>query len=201
MLQSHNMDVRSTDARPTGPEMANWRWDAVQSRDRRADGRFVYAVTSTGVFCRPSCPSRVRGPTRRFFDSGAARGRRFRACRRCRPTIAERPAEAIARAPAFLAAHADETVSLSTLARVAKMSPFHLQRQFKKALSSRRASIQAACRADRFRRELRAGRDVPAAIYEAGYGSPSRVYEASPTGRGMAPATYRRGGAETRSAS
>jgi AraC family transcriptional regulator of adaptative response/methylated-DNA-[protein]-cysteine methyltransferase len=101
---------------------------------------------------------------------------------------------AVRRAAAFLVAHADEPVSLATLARVAKVSPFHLQRQFKKALKLSPREFQAACRADRFRKELRSGRDVAAAIYEAGYGSPSRVYEAAPTGRGMAPSTYRRGG-------
>ncbi len=157
----------------------------------------MYGVTSTGVFCRPSCPSRRPRPERvRYFDSArAAETAGFRACRRCQPTIADRPGEAaIQRAAAFLAAHADEAVSLSALAQVAKMSPFHLQRQFKKALQLSPREFQAACRADRFRRELRAGRDVTAAIYEAGYGSPSRVYEASPTGRGMAPSTYRRGG-------
>ena len=191
MFQSNHLEVSST------PPTVDWRWEALARRDRRADGRFVYGVTSTGVFCRPSCPSRRPRPERvRYFDSArAAEAAGFRACRRCQPTIADRPGEAaIQRAAAFLAAHADEAVSLSALARVAKMSPFHLQRQFKKALQLSPREFQAACRADRFRRELRAGRDVTAAIYEAGYGSPSRVYEASPTGRGMAPSTYRRGG-------
>jgi AraC family transcriptional regulator of adaptative response/methylated-DNA-[protein]-cysteine methyltransferase len=133
----------------------------------------------------------------RYFDSAsAAEAAGFRACRRCRPTAVDLPVEsAIRRAAAFLAAHAHESVSLASLSRVAKMSPFHLQRQFKKALQLSPREFQAACRADRFRRELRSGRDVAAAIYEAGYGSPSRVYEAPPTGRGMAPSTYRRGGA------
>ncbi len=191
------MDVRSTDARPTGPEMANWRWNAVQSRDRSADGRFVYGVTSTGIFCRPSCPSRrPRRDRVRFFDSAsAAEAAGFRACRRCGPTTSRASDDAIARASAYLTRHADETVSLATLARIAKLSPFHLQRRFKRTLGVSPREYQAACRAERFRHELRAGRDVAGAIYEAGYGSPSRVYDAAPTGRGMTPATYRRGGA------
>ncbi|HUE86041.1 MAG TPA: bifunctional DNA-binding transcriptional regulator/O6-methylguanine-DNA methyltransferase Ada [Vicinamibacterales bacterium] len=189
--------MRRTNARTTGSETADWRWDAVQYRDRAADGQFVYAVTSTGIFCRPSCPSRRprRDRVRFFENSSAAQRAGFRACRRCDPTITATSDDAIARASEYLTRHADETVSLATLARIARLSPFHLQRRFKRALGVSPREYQAACRAERFRRELRAGRDVTGAIYEAGYGSPSRVYDAAPTGRGMTPATYRRGGA------
>jgi AraC family transcriptional regulator of adaptative response/methylated-DNA-[protein]-cysteine methyltransferase len=181
-------------------ESVDKQWDAVMHRDRAADGVFVYAVTSTGVFCRPSCPSRRPHRSRvRFFDSPAAAQKAgFRACRRCHPTLAGESrsiVDAIAKASRYLTRHADETVSLDDLARLVRLSPSHLQRQFKRALGVSPREYQAACRARRFRRELRAGRDVTAAMYEAGYGSPSRIYEASPTGRGMAPATYRRGGA------
>jgi len=194
-LQQAERHVRITRHDPAEPQ-----WDAVLRRDRAADGTFVYAVTSTGVFCRPSCPSRRPNRSRvRFFDTpAAAEEAGFRACRRCHPTLAGESrsiVDAIARASRYLARHADETVSLDALARVVGLSPSHLQRQFKRALGVSPREYQAACRARRFRRELRAGRDVSAATYEAGYGSPSRVYEASPTGRGMAPATYRRGGA------
>ena len=175
------------------------RWDAIMSRDRAADGQFFYAVTTTGVFCRPSCPSRrPRREHVRFFRTIAAASRAgFRPCRRCHPTsAASRPTtDAISRASRYLTEHADETVPLARLARVAGLSASYLQRQFKDVLGVSPRQYQAACRADRFRRELRAGHDVTAAMYEAGYGSPSRVYEASPTGRGMQPATYRRGGA------
>lgn len=194
MRQSHNTDVSTTLA------ATDRRWDAVAGRDRAADGQFVYAVTSTGIFCRPSCPSRrPRRDRVRFFQSAAAaEGAGFRACRRCHPQSISQisPADhAIHRAASFLSRQADQPVSLTTLARVAGVSPFHLQRQFKRALGVSPREYQAACRADRFRRELRAGRDVAGATYEAGYGSPSRVYEAAPTGNGMAPAAYRRGGA------
>lgn len=196
MLQSHNRHVPFTDAPSIEPGIADWRWGAIQSRDRFADGRFVYAVTSTGVFCRPSCPSRrPRRDRVRFFDTPAAAAHAgFRACKRCNPASGAPPDDAIARASAYLTRHADETVSLAALARIARLSPFHLQRRFKRALGVSPREYQAACRAERFRRELRAGRDVAGAIYEAGYGSPSRVYDAAPTGRGMSPATYRRGG-------
>jgi AraC family transcriptional regulator, regulatory protein of adaptative response / methylated-DNA-[protein]-cysteine methyltransferase len=196
MLQSENTIVSGV------PLTEDWRWTAVVHRDRAVDGQFFYAVTSTGVFCRPSCPSRrPRRDRVRFFDSAqAAAAAGFRACRRCHPTsLHEAPAAAaIRRATAYLSQHADQAVPLSALARVARLSPFHLQRQFKKALGISPREFQAACRAERFRQELRAGRDVAAATYEAGYGSPSRVYEASPTGSGMAPAAYRRAGAGNR---
>ena len=196
MLHSENVIVSRT------PVTEDLRWAAVVRRDRAVDGQFFYAVTSTGVFCRPSCPSRrPRRDRVRFFDSAqAAAAAGFRACRRCHPTgPSEKPAAAaIKRATEYLSRHADETVPLSMLARVAGMSAFHLQRQFKRELGVSPREFQAACRAERFRRELRAGRDVAAATYEAGYGSPSRVYEASPTGAGMSPAAYRRAGAGSR---
>jgi AraC family transcriptional regulator of adaptative response/methylated-DNA-[protein]-cysteine methyltransferase len=201
MMQSHNVVVSHQAPGPgQTPLPSDWRWDAVATRDRGADGRFFYAVTSTGVFCRPSCPSRrPRRDRVRFFESAAAASAAgFRACKRCRPTSARPPLgadEAIRRVTGYLDAHVDEPVSLNALARISGLSAFHLQRRFKQALGVSPREYQAARRASRFRNELRSGRDVTAATYEAGYGSPSRVYEAAPTGRGMSPATYRRGGA------
>lgn len=175
------------------------RWAQVQMRDRAADGRFVFAVTSTGVFCRPSCPSRrARRDRVRFFDTpAAAAAAGFRACKRCRPTgaMATSVDRTIARVASHLEQHADETISLAQLGALARLSPSHLQRQFKRALGVSPREYQAACRARRFRQELRAGRDVAGATYEAGYGSPSRVYSAAPTGRGVSPRAYRRGAA------
>src|SRR6185436_2085653 len=112
------------------------RWKALASRDAAADGTFVYAVTSTGVYCRPSCPSRrPRADRVRFFDTpGEARQAGFRACRRCQPDIvglAQPGIEAVRRASIYLAAHADQTVTLENLSRVASMSAHHLQRRFK----------------------------------------------------------------------
>lgn len=174
------------------------RWARVEARDRSADGLFFYAVTSTGVFCRPSCPSRrPRRDRVRFFDTPAAATEAgFRPCRRCHPTDpASAPlAQAIRRVASYLDSHADESISLTRLGAMARVSPSHFQRQFKRALGVSPREYQAACRAQRFRQELRAGRDVAGAIYEAGYGSPSRVYEAGPTGRGLSPRVYRRGG-------
>jgi AraC family transcriptional regulator of adaptative response/methylated-DNA-[protein]-cysteine methyltransferase len=112
--------------------------------------------------------------------------------------LAQPGVEAVRRASAYLASHADETVTLAHLARVAAMSPHHLQRTFKSIVGLSPREFQAALRAGRMRASLRDGRDVTSAIYEAGYGSPSRVYEASPTGKGMTPSSYRRGGAGMR---
>jgi AraC family transcriptional regulator, regulatory protein of adaptative response / methylated-DNA-[protein]-cysteine methyltransferase len=175
------------------------RWRALASRDGRADGTFVYGVTSTGVYCRPSCPSRrPRADRVRFFDTTtAARQAGFRACKRCRPDtvgLSSPAIEAVRRASAYLASHADESVTLANLARVASLSPHHLQRRFKAIVGLSPREYQAALRAGRLRSSLRNGRDVTTAIYEAGYGSPSRVYEAPPTGRGMSPSSYKRGG-------
>ena len=176
------------------------RWKALASRDAAADGTFVYAVTSTGVYCRPSCPSRrPRADRVRFFDTTAdARQAGFRACKRCRPDLVGMGTpgiEAVRRASAYLSTHADQTVTLDHLARVAAMSPHHLQRRFKAIVGLSPREFQSAVRAGRLRTSLRDGRDITTAIYEAGYGSPSRVYEAAPTGKGMSLSNYRRGGA------
>ena len=134
----------------------------------------------------------------RFFDAAVeARQAGFRACKRCRPDtvgLAQPGVEAVRRASAYLATHADRQVTLGHLARVAAMSPHHLQRRFKAIVGLSPREYQAAVRAGKLRTILRDGRDVTTAIYEAGYGSPSRVYEAAPTGKGMSPSNYRRGG-------
>jgi AraC family transcriptional regulator of adaptative response/methylated-DNA-[protein]-cysteine methyltransferase len=176
------------------------RWKALAARDSSADGVFFYGVTSTGIYCRPSCPSRrPRADRVRFFDTTtAARQEGFRACKRCRPDtvgLAQPGVDAVRRASVFLAAHADQQVTLTRLARVAAMSPHHLQRRFKAIVGLSPREFQAAVRAGKLRSSLRDGRDIATAIYEAGYGSPSRVYEASPTGKGMSLSRYRRGGA------
>jgi len=178
------------------------RWKPLAERDSGADGTFVYGVTSTGVYCRPSCPSRrPRADRVRFFDTTSdARQAGFRACKRCRPDtvgLAQPGVEAVRRASAYLSTHADQSVTLDHLSKVAAMSPHHLQRRFKAIVGLSPREYQAAVRADRLRSSLRDGRDVTTAIYEAGYGSPSRVYESPATG-GMSPSSYRRGGAGMR---
>lgn len=174
-------------------------WRAVQQRDARYDGRFVYGVSSTRIFCRPSCPS--RRPTRAavaFFPSAADAERAgYRACKRCRPaTDAPGAAErAVARACDYLTRHADRRVTLEMLARETGMSAFHLQRAFKRAMRVSPREFQAAQRRKRFTERLRAGDPVSRATYDAGFGSSSRAYGQE---LGMTPAAVRRRGAGQR---
>lgn len=176
------------------PEAA---WAAVLSRDPRSDGGFVYAVASTGVYCRPSCPS--RRPDRRrvaFFPTpAAAEAAGYRACRRCRPASASSPAdERVERAVAFLEAHLDEPVTLARLGREVGLSPAHLQRGFKRRIGLSPKEYVDARRAERLKERLKGGDTVTDATYEAGYGAPSRLYEQAPARLGMTPGTFRRGG-------
>jgi len=180
---------------PTDPTTA---WAAVESRDDRYDGRFVYAVSSTGIYCRPSCPS--RRPRREgvaFFPTpDAAEEAGYRACRRCRPRAATAggPARAVELARAWLDEHTDEPVTLADLAREVGLSPFYLQRTFKRLTGVTPKEYASARRLERLKDRLKKGDDVTTATYEAGYGSGSRVYEQSDARLGMTPATYRRGG-------
>jgi AraC family transcriptional regulator, regulatory protein of adaptative response / methylated-DNA-[protein]-cysteine methyltransferase len=182
----------------TGTQSAQRLWDAVLARDARSDGRFVYAVRSTGVYCRPSCPSRRpnRDSVRFFPGPDAAEVAGFRECRRCHPRAGVAPApglDNVRKAAAYIASHADEPITLSRLAGHVRTSPFHLQRIFTRILGISPRAYQDALRAQRFRHDLRKGKPLTSAIYDAGYGSSSRVYEQQPTGRGMTPAEYRRG--------
>lgn len=173
-------------------------WDAVQARDALLDGRLVYAVASTGIYCRPSCPSRrPRRENVAFFptpDDAEAAG--YRECRRCRPRgVRPSPAtESVRRAREHLDAHPEESVTLEQLGRVAAMSPHHLQRVFKRLVGVSPREYAAARRAERLRERLREGESVSRAGFGAGYGSGSRLYEEGAARLGMTPAAYRRGG-------
>jgi AraC family transcriptional regulator of adaptative response/methylated-DNA-[protein]-cysteine methyltransferase len=175
-------------------------WRAVERRDEAYDGRFVYAVRSTGVFCKPSCPSRraLRANVQFFSTTGSAERAGFRACRRCRPTDESAIHPSIEKARAYLEAHADRLVSLVELSKAVGMSASHLQRSFKRAVGVSPKDYQAENRMRRFKSRLRAGDTVSRATYEAGFGSSSRVYERASTSLGMTPAAYRRGGAGVR---
>ena len=136
-------------------------WKAVVARDAAQDGRFVFAVATTGVYCRPSCAARRPNRENVSFFAGPAEAEAagFRACLRCRPASAEPPTavRAVRRAVAFLEAHAGETVPLSTLARAAGLSPFHLQRTFKKLVGVTPKKYADAQRADRLKALLKDG--------------------------------------------
>ncbi|MDV2987445.1 UNVERIFIED_CONTAM: bifunctional DNA-binding transcriptional regulator/O6-methylguanine-DNA methyltransferase Ada [Methylobacteriaceae bacterium AG10] len=175
---------------------------AVAARDAGFDGRFVYAVRSTGVYCRPGCPSRAARPENLSFHAGPAEAEAagFRPCRRCRPDAAapsERQAETITRACRLIEA-AEAPPSLDALARAAGLSPFHFHRMFKAVTGVTPRAYAQAHRAARAADSLAEGRSVTESVYAAGYGAPSRFYADGAERLGMSPSAYRRGGAGER---
>ena len=176
-------------------------WAAVVARDRAYDGAFVYAVRTTGVYCRPTCPSRrpLRENVRFYPRPDAAERAGFRECKRCRPRRPEAAEGAVAearirRALAYLDAHVDEPVTLAALAHEVGANPHHLQRAFTRHVGLSPKRYQRARRLERFKARVQDGDTVSRATYEAGFGSSSSLYAAAGSGLGMTPAAYRRGG-------
>ena len=165
------------------------RWQAVMARDRRFDGAFVYAVRSTGIYCRPSCGSRKPRRTQvSFFPIPEAAEREgFRACRRCHPAAANGSDSTVA-----LVREACRAIAAG---QVPPGDPRRLARAFKRILGITPRAYAEARRVARFKQELKRRKQVSPALYEAGYGSTSRVYERTHEQLGMTPATYARGGA------
>ena len=173
------------------------RWNAVVARDPAHDGEFVFAVATTGVYCRPSCPARrPRRENVTFFSRPEqAEKAGFRACLRCRPrSFSGNPqsdsAKEICR---YIEQHLDEPITLERLGKVFRQSPFHLQRRFKAALGITPREYADSCRLRLLKRNLQAGDNVTRAMYDAGYGSSSRLYEKTASQLGMTPDKYRRG--------
>jgi len=174
-------------------------WRAVESRDATFDGVFVYAVRSTGVYCRPGCPSRRPQQDQVvFFNTGAeAREAGYRPCRRCHPDEAlpaSAQAELVQHACAILDASEDSTPGLEALASELHLSPSHLHRIFKATTGLTPRQYAAGQRLKRFKLGIQAGQDVTTALYGAGYSSSSRLYTTAAASLGMTPAAYRRGG-------
>jgi AraC family transcriptional regulator of adaptative response/methylated-DNA-[protein]-cysteine methyltransferase len=173
-------------------------WHSVAARDANADGLFVYGVTSTRIYCRPSCPSRKphRDHVQFFPDPVMAEAGGYRACRRCRPNVERGNApgvDRVRRACRAVADRPDDKWTIARLARASGASVAQLQRGFRQVLGMAPRDYVAACRRRGFLDRLRKGVNVTEAIYESGYGSPSRVYGALHL-PGMTPATYGRGG-------
>jgi AraC family transcriptional regulator of adaptative response/methylated-DNA-[protein]-cysteine methyltransferase len=197
------VDAVATETTESGHVPAAWdedqQWQAVLARDMEADGAFVYAVSSTGIYCRPTCPS--RRPKREnvaFFPlPEAAEQAGFRACRRCHPeqvAVRDPQVELVQRVCRAIAANPEEPPTLASLSMEVHLSPFHLQRTFKRVMGITPRQYADACRVGRLKDELRKGEAVTSALYGAGYGSASRLYESAPAHLGMTPAVYRRGG-------
>jgi AraC family transcriptional regulator, regulatory protein of adaptative response / methylated-DNA-[protein]-cysteine methyltransferase len=176
-------------------------WQAVMDRDSQFDGQFVFAVSSTGIYCRPSCPARRPRRDRVSFFAlpEAASQAGFRACKRCHPqqaSLIDPQVEMVQRVCRFIETNPDETMNLETLGDHVGLSSFHLQRTFKNIMGVTPREYAEAIRTNRFKSGVRSGESVTNAMYEAGYGSSSRLYERANSELGMTPATYSRGGKE-----
>jgi len=176
------------------------RWARVVARDRSSDGSFWYSVATTGVYCRPSCPSRKANPRNvRFHGSIAeAEGAGFRPCLRCKPRepgAEAQNAETIARACRMIE-EAEEIPSLAQLADAAELSPSYFHRLFKAATGVTPKAYAASHRASKIRAGLRSSNSVTEAIYAAGFNSSGRFYEKSGELLGMTPTHFRRGGVD-----
>jgi AraC family transcriptional regulator, regulatory protein of adaptative response / methylated-DNA-[protein]-cysteine methyltransferase len=176
------------------------RWAATGRRDSSLDGQFVMGVLTTGIYCRPSCPARrpLRRNVRFYSTPAAAQRAGLRACRRCKPDEV-----GAGTTPAWVAELCDhirreadggEPLTLAALAARVGLSPAHLQRTFRAAVGVSPRRYAELCRLERLKGELRHGESVTGAIYAAGFGSSSRVYERAPSRLGMTPSQYRAGG-------
>ncbi len=177
----------------------NERWDRVIARDASADGSFFFGVATTGIYCRPSCPA--RRPNRenvRFFDvAEAAVHDGYRACLRCKPDSLEAttPDQRMIHQVCELISDVDTHLpTLEELSEATGVSPSHLQRKFKAIMGVSPRAYADEKRRQRFRTMLRDGDGVADALYGAGYGSSSRLYETADTWLGMTPASYAKGG-------
>lgn len=171
-------------------------WAAFEARDRAFDGRFVVAVGTTGIYCKPSCPARHPRRENVTFHANpeAARKAGYRACRRCLPDAVGRDRIAVAQAIAAIEA-AEEAPSLDTLAVLVGYAPHHFHRLFRRATGVTPAAYARALRARRAEGALAGEASVTEAIYAGGYQAPSRFYAAAPDRLGMTPSAWRRGGA------
>lgn len=180
---------------PAPPTLDDQRWHFVLSRDASHDGQFVYAVQTTGIYCRPSCPS--RRPDRsnvKFFESGlVARTAGFRACRRCLPDEVDARKQAVAQVRHLLET-AEPSPTLAQLAQAVQLSPSHLQRVFKATTGISPKQYALALRGERLKRRLREGATVTTAQYDAGHSSSRTLYDRATDQLGMPPKRYQAGG-------
>lgn len=192
-----NRAILTFEPEPMSKISDDFRWQAVRARDGASDGKFVFAVSSTGVYCRPSCPSkRPRRENVSFFlHPHEAEQAGFRACLRCRPNaIVGNPHQQLVKTMCrYIEQHLDEPLTLANLSAQFRHSAFHLQRTFKAVLGITPKQYADSCRMRGFRQNLKAGHSVTRAMHDAGYSSTSRLYSRTSSELGMEPAKYRRG--------
>ncbi|MGC1295123.1 MAG: bifunctional DNA-binding transcriptional regulator/O6-methylguanine-DNA methyltransferase Ada [Alloacidobacterium sp.] len=171
-------------------------WQMVEERKPAADMLFVYAVRTTGIYCRPSCPSRrpLRSSVEFFATSELAERAGFRACKRCAPGEAHPQAHILTQACEYIERNIDITIKLEKLGKTVGMSAFHTQRLFRRYLGISPRQYQQARRMEHFRNHLHTNDSVTTAMYEAGFTSSSRLYESAKQHLGMTPTEFRRGG-------
>jgi AraC family transcriptional regulator, regulatory protein of adaptative response / methylated-DNA-[protein]-cysteine methyltransferase len=171
-------------------------WQAVMDRDSRYAGQFYFGVRSTRIYCRPGCPARSpRQEQVTYFASGAeARSAGYRPCRRCHPDELQSAQEELVARIRRLLEESAEIPSLAELARQVGFSPYYLQRMFKAATGLTPRQYASSQRVERLKQNLKGGQDVTSAMYEAGYGSASRLYTRAQRELGMTPGMYRKGG-------
>jgi AraC family transcriptional regulator of adaptative response/methylated-DNA-[protein]-cysteine methyltransferase len=171
-------------------------WQMVESRQAAADMLFVYAVRTTGIYCRPSCPSRrpSRTSVEFFATSELAERAGYRACKRCAPNREHPQTHMLTQACDYIERNLDSTISLEKLGKIVGLSAFHTQRLFRRYLGISPRQYQQARRMERFRQNLAIQDSVTTAMYEAGFASSSRLYESANEHLGMTPTEYRKGG-------
>src|SRR5262245_33718182 len=189
------IERNSQSAAAAGAREARY-WRAVLARDGRADGAFFFAVRSTSIYCRPSCPARrpLRANTLFFQTRQDAEREGYRPCRRCKPNEIPASALIVQRAAQILETELDDPVSVTTLARKLGVRTGVLRRAFRQQTGLNPKELSAALRLKKFKKLLRQGNNIADALYATGYGSTSRVYERSDAQLGMTPATYQKGG-------
>jgi len=178
------------------PQLADRFWQATLHRDPQSDGSFVFAVRSTQIYCRPSCPARrpLRRNTLFFRTPQDAEQQGFRACRRCRPNRQDSAVMLVRQAASLLASSSDEPSRLAAVASQLHSSPAQLRTAFHRVTGLAPKEFEQAFRLRKLKQLLRDGSSITDALYACGYGSSSRLYEKTNAHLGMTPASYRKGG-------
>src|SRR5262249_7295478 len=187
-----------TQTKAISPQAAAEFWQATLARDPRADGKFFFAVRSTNVYCRPTCPSRrpLRQNTLFFRTTQEAEKEGFRPCLRCRPQEQLEAISLVQRAAKLLAnSSQDQALRRESIAVKLGASTAKIRRAFHRMTGLSPREFAHAARLEKFKKMLREGAEIADALYACGYGSPSRIYEKTDAQLGMTPASYRKGGA------